>query len=194
VLRVGLTGGLASGKSTVAALFRDLGAVPIDADAIAHALLAPGGRGVGPVSARFGTVDRKALGAIVFADAAARADLNAILHPLIREEIEKELSSLPASAVAVVDAALLVETGMHRGYDALVVVACRPETQVARAVSRGMAEAEARARIAAQAPVETKTAVADFVIDTEGTIGDTSAQVAKVWAELRGDSFRNSPS
>ena len=185
MLRVGLTGGLASGKSTVAGMFRDLGAVHVDADAIAHRLLAPGGRGVAPVTERFGTVDRKRLGEIVFRDEVARADLNAILHPMIREEIAKEISGLPPSAIALIDAALLVETGMHRGYDALIVVACRPETQVGRAIARGMAEADARARIAAQAPIESKTAVADYVIDTETTLDATKGQVRRVWEELR---------
>ncbi|HEX4823871.1 MAG TPA: dephospho-CoA kinase [Candidatus Polarisedimenticolaceae bacterium] len=185
MLRVGLTGGLASGKSTVAAMFRELGATHVDADAIAHQLLAPGGRGVAAVTARFGTVDRGRLGAIVFRDDAARADLNAILHPLIREEIVRATSTLPGTAVALIDAALLVETGMYRGYDALVVVSCRPETQMARAVARGMSEADARARLAAQAPLETKTAVADFVIDTETTLDRTAEQVRAVWEKLK---------
>lgn len=193
MLRVGLTGGLASGKSTVAAMFGELGAVPIDADAIAHGLLARGGRGVTAVVERFGTdvldqrghVDRKKVGAIIFSDATARADLNAILHPMIREEIAARISRLPKTAIALIDAALLVETGMQRGYDALVVVACRPETQVARAVARGMAASDARARIAAQAPVETKTAVADYVIDTETTLDRTAEQVRGVWEKLK---------
>ena len=185
MLRVGLTGGLASGKSTVAGMFRDLGAVPIDADAIAHRLLAPGGRGVAPVTARFGTVDRKALGALVFADAAARADLNAILHPLIRDEIAKTVAELPIASIALIDAALLVETGMYRGYDALIVVACEPETQLTRAIARGMPEADARARIAAQAPLAAKTAVADYVIDTEGAMEVTARQVREVWEALK---------
>jgi len=188
VLRVGLTGGLASGKSTVAAFFRELGAVHLDADRIAHELTAPGGRAHDAVVARFGTADRKALGAIVFADPKALADLNAIVHPLVREEIARRLAGHaqgPSPArVAIVDAALLVESGIDRDLDALIVLACPPETQVARAVARGMTEAEARRRIAAQAPLEAKLARATHVIDTGGTLDETKAHVRSVWERL----------
>lgn len=194
--RVGLTGGLASGKSTVAALFRKLGALHLDADAMVHELLAPGGSAEGPVLARFGAtilgadgaIDRGALGAIVFSDPVALADLNAIVHPKVREEIARRLAREAASAspapVAVVDAALLVESGMYRDLDALVVVICSPETQVARAVARGMPEDEARRRIAAQAPAAAKVSVADHVIDNDGTPEATEARVSAVWKEL----------
>lgn len=193
MLRVGLTGGLASGKSTVAGFFRELGAFHVDADAIAHALTAPGGGAHPQVVARFGTADRKAIAATVFGDARARADLNAIVHPLIREEIARTLER-ERPEIALIDAALLVETGMHEAYDALVVVSCSPETQLARAVARGMTEDQAKARIAAQAPLEDKVAQADFVIDTDTSLHDTRAQVRDVWETLkrRGDSFRNS--
>jgi dephospho-CoA kinase len=197
MLRVGLTGGLASGKSTVAGMFRTLGAFHVDADRIAHSLIAPGGRACDAVVARFGqgivgadgAIDRKALAGVVFTDPAARAALNAIVHPLVREEIARAIAehagSPDAAPVALVDAALLVETGLHRDLDVLVVVACRPETQVARAVSRGgMTETEARSRIAAQAPVDVKRAAADHVIDTDTSIVETERQVRAVWNAL----------
>ncbi|HZN56352.1 MAG TPA: dephospho-CoA kinase [Candidatus Polarisedimenticolaceae bacterium] len=188
MLRVGLTGGLASGKTTVAGFFRELGAAHIDADRIAHELVAPGGRAHDAVVRRFGTADRKALGAIVFADPKALADLNAIVHPLVREEIarriaEHEREPSPAR-VAIVDAALLVESGIDRDLDALVVLSCPPETQVARAVARGMTESEARARIAAQAPLEAKLARATHVVETGGSLADTEARVRSVWESL----------
>jgi dephospho-CoA kinase len=189
MLRVGLTGGLASGKSTVAGLFRKLGAFHVDADAIAHALIAPGGRAHDAVIARFGTIDRKAIAAVVFSDDAARADLNAIVHPLVRQEIARAVAERAAAPdpapVALVDAALLVESGIHRDLDALIVVACAPATQVARAVARGgMTEAEARARIAAQAPLDVKRAAADYVIDTDTSLPETERQVRAVWDAL----------
>lgn len=189
MLRVGLTGGLASGKSTVAGMFRALGAFHVDADTIAHGLIAPGGRAHDAVVARFGTIDRKAIAAVVFSDAKARADLNAILHPRVREEIARAIAEREAAPdpppVALVDAALLVESGIHRDLDALIVVACAPATQLARAVARGgMTEADARARIAAQAPLDVKRAAADYVIDTDTSMDETARQVRSVWGAL----------
>jgi dephospho-CoA kinase len=195
--RVGLTGGLAAGKSTVASFFRELGAFHVDADLIAHALLATGGAAVREVVARFGesivgadgAVDRKALAAVVFADPRALADLNAIVHPKVRAEIARRIadeeSNAAASPVALVDAALLVESGIHRDLDALIVVACTEATQVARAVARGgLTEAEARARVAAQAPLREKLAVADYVIENEGSLDETRRRVREVWKDL----------
>ena len=197
VLRVGLTGGLASGKSTVASVLHDLGARVIDADGIAHGLIAPGGAAHAPVVARFGAgilaedgaIDRKKLAAIVFADPAAVRDLNAIIHPAVRDEIGRSLAEHAASPspapVAVVDAALLVESGVHDALDALVVVSCPVDVQVARAVARGgLTEAEARARIAAQAPLSAKLPMADYVIDTSGTMEETRARTRVVWESL----------
>jgi dephospho-CoA kinase len=198
MLRVGLTGGLASGKSTVAAFFRELGAFHIDADRIAHDLLAPGGAAERDVIGRFGAsilgadgaIDRKALAAIVFADPRALADLNALVHPRVRAEIgrriaENESGESPAP-VALVDAALLVENGIHHDLDALVVVSCNEETQIARAVARGgLTAGEAAARVGAQAPLARKLAAADFVIDNEGATDETKRQVRGVWDELR---------
>ena len=192
MLRTGLTGGLASGKSTVAAFFRELGAFHVDADRIVHELLAPGGAAETEVVARFGrgivgaggVIDRKALGTIVFADPRARAELNAIVHPKVRAEIARRLAahaSGPAVApVAIVDAALLVESGIPLDLDALVVVACDEATQLARAVGRGLTEEDARARIAAQAPIEAKIATADFVIDNDGSLDETRRRVGAV--------------
>jgi len=198
MLRVGLTGGLASGKSTVAGFFRELGAYHVDADVIAHELLAPGGAAADEVMARFGrgivgageAIDRKALAAIVFADPRALTDLNAIVHPMVRAEIARRIAAHTASThapapVALIDAALLVETGMHRDLDALIVVSCDAATQVARAVARGgLTEDEALARIAAQAPLADKRAAADFVIDNDGPLDETKRQVGAVWTAL----------
>ena len=199
MLRVGLTGGLASGKSTVAAFFSELGAFHVDADRIAHELLAPGGGAEREVVSRFGggilgsdgAVDRKALAAIVFSDPQALADLNAIVHPKVRTAIAQRLaehaSSTSPAEIALVDAALLVESGIHRDCDALIVVACPEPTQIARAVARGgLTEAQARARVAAQAPLAQKLAVADYVVDTGTSLDDTRRQVRGVWDALRG--------
>lgn len=190
MLRVGLTGGLASGKSTVAAYFRELGAYHIDADAIAHELIARGGAAHPSVIERFGTADRKALGAIVFKDRKALADLNAIVHPKVKLEMARRLKaeeSRPSPApIAILDAPLLVEADIDRALDALVVTACGQESQVARAVSRGMSEAEARARIAAQAPLAEKIVRATHVIDTDTSLAATRARVHQVWNALLG--------
>ena len=196
-LRVGLTGGLASGKSTVAGFLRALGAFHVDADAIAREAIEPGGSAHDAVVARFGrgilgsggAVDRKAFANLVFGDPAAREDLNAIVHPRVREEIERRIvgharGGAPAP-VAIVDAALLVESGIHRSLDAVIVTSCPPEVQVARAVARGgMTEDEARARIAAQAPLGLKLAAADYVIDTSGTLEETRRRTEDVWKAL----------
>jgi dephospho-CoA kinase len=197
MLRVGLTGGLASGKSTVAAFFCELGAFHVDADRIAAELLAPGGAAESDVVARFGdgivgdsgSIDRKALAAIVFADPRALKDLNALVHPRVREGIRQRIADHESGAspapVAIVDAALLVESGIHRDLDALIVVSCDVRTQIARAVARGgLTEREAAARVAAQAPLATKLDAADYVIDSETSLDETKWQVRRVWDEL----------
>jgi len=196
MLRVGLTGGLASGKSTVAAFFRELGAFHVDADRITHELLAPGGGAEREVIARFGpgivgsngAIDRKAVAAIVFSDPSALADLNGIVHPRIRAELARriaERASGPApESVALVDAALLVESGLLDDLDVLIVVSCREEVQIARAVARGLTGDEARARVAAQAPLAEKLALADYVIDNDGSLDDTRLQAQRIWNEL----------
>ena len=196
VLTVGLTGGIACGKSTVDAMFAELGAHVIDADAIVHGLLAPGGAAVPPVAATFGPVvcapaggiDRSALGAIVFADAAARSRLEAIVHPLVGEEIAARVESLrraPGGPITIVDAALLVETGIDRRLDRLVVVTCREETQLARLMrDRGLAMEQALDRIRAQASSAQKAARAHYRIDNDGGFEQTRAQVERVHGAL----------
>jgi len=198
MLRIGLTGGLASGKSTVAAFFRELGAFHLDADRIAHELLAPGGAAERDVIGRFGggilgadgAIDRKALAAIVFADLRALADLNALVHPRVRAEIGRRIADHESCAspapVALVDAALLVESGIHHDLDALIVVTCDEETQIARAVARGgLTAGEAATRVAAQAPLQQKVAAADFIVDNAGALDETKRQMSRVWDELR---------
>lgn len=199
VLTVGLTGGIACGKSTVDAMFGEMGAHVIDADAIVHGLLAPGGAAVTPVTAAFGPgvkaadggVDRAALGTIVFADADARSSLEKIVHPLVGEEIAARIGSLrraPGGPVVIVDAALLVETGLDQRFDRLVVVACREESQLQRLVSeRGMDRGEAVRRIRTQASSEQKAARAHYRIDNDGGFEETRAQVENVYRHLLTD-------
>jgi dephospho-CoA kinase len=199
VLTVGLTGGIACGKSTVDAMFGELGAHVIDADAIVHGLLASGGAAVAPVTSAFGSsvaaadggIDRAALGAIVFADAGARARLEKIVHPLVGEEIAARIGSLrrsPGGPIVIVDAALLVETGIDRHFDRLIVVACREQTQLQRLVTeRGMAKEEALTRIRTQASAEEKAARAHYRIDNDGSFEETRAQVERVYRSLLED-------
>lgn len=199
ILRVGLTGGIASGKSTVARELARAGCKVLDADALAHAAIAPGGDAVDDVLERFGPeaaddrggIDRPALAAIVFRDPDARAALEAIVHPRVRAAVERAVRDDPPAGpepIAVVDAALLVETGTYREYDALIVVACSLATQTARLVARdGLGLDEAGRRIAAQAPVEAKLAVADHVIDTDGALERTLERAREVAEALRSD-------
>lgn len=199
-LRVGLTGGIASGKSTVARAFGERGALVIDADRIAHETLAAGGAAHAEVVAAFGTsilgaggsIDRGRLGALVFEDPDARRRLERIVHPRVRQGIAARMRAhdrWPAGPrVAIVDAALLVETGSYREYDRLVVVRCPPATQVRRLEERdGLSAEQARARIAAQAPLEDKIAVADYVVDTDLPLAATLTRVEEVWGLLLED-------
>lgn len=199
ILRVGLTGGIASGKTTVGRILAGLGAFVLDADAIAHEQLRAGTPARERIVERFGaeildpdgSVSRARLGAVVFGDAAARADLEAILHPAVRDEIDRRIAEYlrhGRSPVAVVDAALLVETGRHRDYERLIVVRCSRGMQVHRLLARDrLSLAQAHARIEAQAPLEVKLAVADYVIDGEGTLRQTREQAERVWAALLQD-------
>lgn len=194
MLLVGLTGGIASGKSTVAARLVERGAVLIDADAIAREVVAPGTSGLAAVVDRFGpdvlladgSLDRPALGRIVFADPEARANLNAITHPRVAEQIASRLSALSAfPGVVVVDVPLLVEAKVDRGYQAIIVVAAQPEVQLQRLMrDRGMQEADARARITAQASLEERLARATHVIWNEGTLEDLQARTDEVADDL----------
>jgi dephospho-CoA kinase len=192
-MRVGLTGGVASGKSTVAAMLRELGAVVIDADVLAREVVGPGTPGLEAVVAEFGTgvlgddggLDRPALGAIVFADPSRRAALEAIIHPRVRERAAELERSAPDGALVVQDIPLLVESGQAASFDAVVVVDVPEETQVARAVrDRRWTEEEARQRVAAQAPRSERLAVATHVIDNAGTVEDLRQRVTEVFGEL----------
>lgn len=194
-MRVGLTGGIGSGKSAVSALFAAHGAVVVDADQIAREVVEPGTEGLAGVVAAFGagvlrpdgSLDRAVLGSLVFADPAALATLNAILHPLIAARTRERIEAAAGATVLIHDVPLLVENGLQDGYDAVVVVAAEPATQLARLVGRrGMAEADAQARIAAQAPLADKLAVATYVINNDGPRDALAPQVAAVWTALVG--------
>jgi dephospho-CoA kinase len=195
VLLVGLTGGIGSGKSTVADLLEERGAVVFDADVLARAAVEPGTPGHGAVVARFGAdvvgpggeLDRDALAGVVFADAEARRDLEAIVHPEVRRLFaEACLAYRDTDRVVVLSAPLLVESGMHTAFDVLVVVSTSVETQVERLLrERGMPQAQARMRMAAQAPLEEKAAVADVIVDNDGPREDLAQQVDRLWADLR---------
>ena len=202
MMLVGLTGGIASGKSTVSRMLAERGAVIIDADEIAHSILEPGGAAYDDAILRFGReivgsdgrIDRAKLGAIVFSDADARHDLEAITHPRIFSEILRRVAQgRDEASVVVVDAALLVETlpdrGKALGLDALIVVSARPRDQVERLISdRQMTRTQAQERIAAQLPVEKRLAAADIVLDNRGSLADLETSVGLLWDELTGDS------
>lgn len=193
--RVGLTGGIGSGKSAVSALLRDLGATVIDADALAREAVAPGSDGLGEVVAEFGdevlaadgSLDREAMAAKVFADPTARTRLEGIIHPRVRRraaEIEAQARAVDQGAIVVHDVPLLVETGQQDAYDVVLVVDVPVGVQVERLVRlRGMSEQEARGRIAAQADRETRLAAADVVVDNSGTLDDLARRVRQVWDE-----------
>ncbi len=191
MLRVGLTGGAGAGKSTVAARLRELGAVVIDADALAREVLEPGSDGLRQVVAAFGeqvlrpdgSLDRAALAAVVFADPERRRELEAITHPRIAARTSERLAAAPADAVVVHDVPLLVEKALAPAYDLVVVVDAPVERRVERLVGRGLAEADARARIAAQATRAEREAVADVWLDNDGSVADLVAAVDVLWRE-----------
>jgi dephospho-CoA kinase len=191
---VGLTGGIGSGKSTVAAMLAERGAVVVDADRLAREAVAPGTPALRAVVDRFGpavvagdgSLDRQALAGVVFDDAGALADLNAIVHPPVRAAIAERLAELAATdAVVVLEIPLLVESGRSYGESAILVVDCPEEVAVRRLVEdRGMDEADARRRMAAQVPRAQRLAAADVVIDNAGSLDDLRRQVEAVWAGL----------
>jgi dephospho-CoA kinase len=191
VLRIGLTGGIGSGKSTVSALLAARGAVVIDADRIAREVVEPGTPGLaavvdafgGQILAADGSLDRAALAAVVFTDPEARRRLDGIVHPLVRARATELAAAAPPDAVVVHDVPLLVETGQAGSYDVVLVVEADPATRVARLVQRGLAEDDARARIAAQASDEQRRAVADVVLDNNGSPDELAAQVDRFWQE-----------
>ncbi|HEY1133857.1 MAG TPA: dephospho-CoA kinase [Nocardioides sp.] len=193
-MRVGLTGGIASGKSTVATIMRELGAVVIDSDQLAREVVEPGTPGLAQVVEEFGadvlasdgTLDRPALGAIVFADPSRRAALEQILHPLIRARGAELEAAAGPDALVVHDIPLLVETGQQGRFDAVVVVDVPEEVQVDRMVTdRGWTEEDARSRIAAQASREDRRAAATYLVDNTGTRDDLRHRVTEVVEELR---------
>ena len=199
MLRLGLTGGIASGKSAVAAMLREKGFSVLDADSLAHKLIEPGQPVHSEVLAAFGTdivgangsINRAKLGAIVFADPEKLKLLNAIVHPHVREAILRQFDEWKQGGirdVVFVEAALLVEAGFIKDLDGLVVAWSTPEQQLERLLARGLSEAEAKRRIAAQLPVAAKLREATETIDCSGTLEATRAQVAALAAKLGSNS------
>jgi dephospho-CoA kinase len=196
MLRLGLTGGIASGKSAVAAMLRELGFSVLDADALAHKLIEPGQPAHSEVLAEFGPsiadasgrIDRVKLGAIVFNDHTKLNRLNAIVHPRVAEVIARQFDDWERSGIrdaAFVEAALIIESGIHKKLDGLVVAWCTPEQQLTRLIARGHSEAEARRRIAAQLSLEEKLRYATEKIDCSGSLENTRRQVVALAAKLR---------
>ena len=194
MLRVGLTGGIACGKTVVRKLLADRGAFTVDADEIAHRLLAAETELARQITEAFGTdiraadgsVDRKKLGAIVFSDSSARLKLNELVHPRVIAEERRLLDAAERKGVevAVVDAALMVEAGTYRDYRRLVVVHCPRGLQLERLMARGLSGDEAAGRIDSQLPIEEKLRYADYLVDTSGNLKDTERQVGEVWKKL----------
>ncbi|MFB7822563.1 dephospho-CoA kinase [Streptomyces hydrogenans] len=193
MLKVGLTGGIGAGKSEVSRLLVSYGAVLIDADRIAREVVEPGTPGLAAVVAAFGdgvltgdgTLDRPKLGSIVFADPERLATLNAIVHPLVGARSAELESAAGPGDVVIHDVPLLTENGLASLYDLVVVVDASPETQLDRLVRlRGMAEAEAKARMAAQATRADRLEISDLVIDNDGPLDALEPQVREVWDEL----------
>lgn len=191
MLRIGLTGGVGSGKSTVARMLVERGARLVDSDVLAREVVAPGTPGLAAVVDAFGdgvltgegVLDRAALAAVVFADPAARARLDGIVHPLVRERARAIVEGLPSDAVVVQDIPLLVETGQAAAFDLVLVVEADVEVRVARLASRGMAEDDARARITAQASDAQRRAAADVVLDNSGSTEALAVQVERFWTD-----------
>ncbi|MFD7285736.1 dephospho-CoA kinase [Streptomyces sp. NPDC059863] len=194
MLRLGLTGGIGAGKSEVSRLLTSYGAVLIDSDRIAREVVEPGTPGLAAVVAEFGpgvltpdgALDRPKLGGIVFGDPDRLRALNGIVHPLVRARSAELEKAAGPDSIVVHDVPLLVENGMTELYDVVVVVDASPETQLDRLVRlRGMAETEARKRMAAQATRERRRAAADVVIDNDGPLERLEPQVRRVWQTLR---------
>jgi len=197
MLKVGLTGSIAVGKSHVLSIFRELGCHAIDADQIAREVVTPDSEGLKLVVADFGnevlkadgSLDRQKLGAIVFADEEKRRRLNSILHPLIitaQDEQIRQIEQSNPKGVVIIDAALMIESGGYRRMDKLIVVYCEPEIQLQRLMHRdGLSRETAESRIAAQMPQDEKKTFADFLINTSGDQSQTRAQVEDVYRELR---------
>jgi dephospho-CoA kinase len=196
MLKVGLTGSIAVGKSFVLGVLRELGARTIDADQIARECVEPGTQGLAAVVSEFGnhvlnadgSLDRAKLGAIVFADEAKRERLNSILHPFIiarQDEILQQWENEAPDAIAIIDAALMIESGGFKRFDKLIVVHCQPEIQIQRLMKRNnLSREEAALRVKSQMPQEEKMEYADYLIDTSGEFAQTRAQVEAVWQAL----------
>jgi dephospho-CoA kinase len=193
VLRVGLTGGIASGKSEVSRRLADRGAVVIDADLLAREVVEPGTDGLKEIVAAFGTdvldadgaLDRAAMGRLVFGDAEARKRLESIIHPRVRARAAEIEAAADDAAIVVHDIPLLVETGQADRFDVVLVVDVPPEVQVERLVTqRGMSEDEARARIGSQASRDDRLAVADLVAGNAGSLAELDDRIEAVWADL----------
>ena len=195
MLRLGLTGGIASGKSAVAAMLRELGFSVLDADSLAHKIIEPCRPAYEEVLGEFGSaitdgqgrVDRAKLGALVFADRTKLDRLNAIVHPRVAEAVLRQLDEWQREGTryaAFVEAALLIESGIHKHLDGLVVAWCRPEQQLERLAARGLSEDETRRRIASQMPVEEKLRYATEKIDCSGVLEQTREQVQALAAKL----------
>jgi dephospho-CoA kinase len=196
MLKVALTGGIATGKSYVLQRFREHGVAVLDADQLAHGVMTAGTEASKAIADRFGAnvldpsgaVDRPKLGRIVFADAAARRDLEAIVHPAVRRAITSGLRAfeqLGDVPVAIVDIPLLYETGREKEFDRVIATVCPEPMQTARLIARGLSREEAQQRIAAQMPAAEKAARADYAIRTDGTFEDTDRAVAGVLQQLR---------
>ncbi len=194
MLKIALTGGIATGKSYVLDQFRRRGVPCLDADELAHGVTAAGTEATAAIAARFGpeilasdgSVDRTTLGPIVFADASARRELEAIVHPAVHRAIAMGVRALElmGDTLAVVDVPLLYETGGEKDFDRVIVTACAPGAQLARLLERGLTEDAARQRLAAQWPTKKKTSRADFVITTDGTFAETDAQIGQILENL----------
>lgn len=197
MLKVGLTGGIACGKTYVADLLRDLGGEVTDADVVARAVVEPGQSAYSDIVKEFGreilavdgTIDRAKLGALIFADEQLRLKLNAIVHPRVHAaqmQWMNEIAQRNPQAIAITDAALIIESGGYKRFDKIIVVHCAPEIQLERLMTRNqLSRAEAMKRIAAQMPSTEKLKHADYSIDTSGGFVATKQQVIKLYTELR---------
>jgi dephospho-CoA kinase len=195
VVRVALTGGIATGKSECLATFRQLGASVNDADQLAREAVAPGSAGLAAIVRQFGPsvllrsgqLNRAALGAIIFADPEARNKVEAIIHPEVYAALARWFTALD-TPIGIADIPLLFETGRQGEFDVVVVAACRLDQQLARLMARNrLSEADALARIAAQGPLADKVAGADYVIDTGGSLEQTAKETEKIWVKLQSE-------
>jgi dephospho-CoA kinase len=195
VLLVGLTGGIGAGKSTVSQLLADRGAVIVDADEVARAVVEPGQRALAKLVDRFGRgildtdgrLDRSTLAKLAFVDDESRRDLEAITHPAINEEFGRRVAAAPSDAIVVLDVPLLVESpqARERGYQTVIVVEAPPDVRLARLEARGVDRADAEARMAAQAADDERRKIATYVIDNTGDRAALEARIDEIWADLQ---------